>query len=106
MSAQNDPGEVRELRTLDDACQLIDEWEAAYRDLEREYMRLGERCWKAEWWAAHHADMRRLLDPFLPDNMQDEKARAADPKLYAALAALRLPQPKRSKFDEPDVGRG
>ena len=29
-----------EIRTLDDAMKLIDEWQAAYRDLERDYNRL------------------------------------------------------------------
>jgi hypothetical protein len=95
---------MRELRSIEDACRLLDEWEAAYRDLRREYLRLSERCQQAQWWAAHHADMRRHLDPFLPDNMQDEKARAADPQLYAAIATLRQPQPRRSKFDdEPEL---
>jgi hypothetical protein len=95
-------GEPRELKTLEDACLLIDEWEAAYTQLRRDYLRLSERCQQAQWWAEHHADMRRHLDPFLPDDMQDARWRAAAPKLYAAIATLRQPQPKRSRFDEPE----
>lgn len=94
-------GEVRELRTIEEAIALLDEWITAYGELRREHMRLEERCWKAEWWANHHADMRRHLDPFLPDQMQVAEWRAADPKLYAAIAQLRVPRPRRSPFDEP-----
>lgn len=90
----------RELRTLEDACRLIDEWEAAYRELEREFRRLEHRCQDAEFWAEQHEFMRRHLDPFLPDAMQDQNARAADPKLYAAIATLRQPAARKSPFDE------
>lgn len=93
-------GEIRELRTLEEACDLIDEWEAAYRDLEREFRRLEHRFQDAEFWVEQNEFMRRHLDPFLPDNMQDAKARAAEPKLYAAIAALRQAPARVSKFEE------
>ena len=95
--------EIRELHTIDEAVVLLDEWAVAYRELLREFRRLEHRYQEAEFVAEHNAFLLRHLDPFLPDNMQDAKARAAEPKLYAALATLRLPLPKRSPFDEPEL---
>jgi hypothetical protein len=92
--------EMRELRTLEQAVALLDEWMVAYRELLRQFRRLELRCQDAEWLVEHHEFLRRHLDPFLPDNMQDAKARAAEPKLYAALAEMRQPQPRRSRFEE------
>ena len=81
---------------------LLDEWMVAYRDLRREFLRLELRCSDAEFWAEQHEFMRRHLDPFLPDNMQDVKARAAEPALYAAIASLRdeKPLPRHSRLEE------
>ena len=81
--------EIRELRTLEDAVALLDEWMVAYRDLRREFLRLELRCSDAEFWAEQHEFMRRHLDPFLPDSMQDAKLRAAEPEVYRTLASLR-----------------
>lgn len=37
------PGEMRELRTLDEAASVIDEWMAAYLALWRDYVRLNDQ---------------------------------------------------------------
>ena len=91
---------IRELRTLEEPLDLLDEWITAYGVLRREHLRLQLRCDDAEFWAEQHEFMRRHLDPFLPDNMQDAKARAAEPALYAAIASLRDEKPRHSRFEE------
>jgi hypothetical protein len=93
-----------EIHTLEDALELLDEWEAAYRDLERAHMRLALRCADLEWLAEHNEFLRRHLDPFLPPSMQDAALRATDPKIYRSIAELVRGQwaaKRRSPFDEP-----
>ena len=82
--------ETREVRSIDDALGLVDEWAEAYAELRRDYLRLQERCADVEFWSAHYQDVRRRLDPFLPPSMQVAEWRANDPKLYAAIAEIRL----------------
>lgn len=86
--------EVRELSTIDQAVALLDEWMSAYEDLRRAYTRLEVRCFKAETRAETDAFLLRSLDPFLPDSMQNAKARQDDPGIYKALAELRHPIPE------------
>ena len=99
--------EIRELRTIEDAVALLDEWAVAHRELQREFLRLSVRCQEAEWWVEQHEFMRRHLDPFLPPAMQDERARAAEPAVYRAIAELleeqRVKALRRSPFDEPEL---
>jgi chromosome segregation ATPase len=78
-----------EIRTLDDALALLDRWEQAYRELEREMVRLENRYQHAKEEAQSLEFLLKHLDPFLPHSMQDAKARAAAPKLYRALAEVR-----------------
>lgn len=92
--------ELRELCTLEQACDLIDDWIAAYNELRREFVRMEHRAQDAEFRADQRMFLLRHLDPFLPDQMQDEQALSADPKVYAALAPLRLPRPRSSPFEE------
>ena len=50
--------EIREVRTTEEALALVDEWAAAYRELERQYRLLQEQHDNAQWWAEHHQWMR------------------------------------------------
>jgi hypothetical protein len=45
--------EMRELRTLEDAVALLDEWLEAYRELERQHVRL-DHAWRK---MCHERDM-------------------------------------------------
>lgn len=77
-----------ELRTLEQAVALLDDWIEAYRDLQRDFVRLHFRCSNAEWDRDSAEFLLKHLDPFLPFDMQNQKARLANPGLYAAIADL------------------
>jgi hypothetical protein len=97
---------MREVRTMEQAAALIEEWAIAYRELQRAHLRLQERCEDYKWLAEHHAFTLRHLDPFLPPPMQDAALRAADPKVYRSIAELVCEQwavKRRSPFDEPET---
>ena len=95
--------DTREVRTIEEALALVDEWAEAYAELRRDYLRLQERCADVEFWSAHYQDVRRHLDPFLPPDMQVAEWREAEPRLYANIAQhLRAPK-RRSPFDEPEL---
>ena len=50
--------QMRELRTLEEAVSLLDEWVSAYDELERQAMRL-DRAWALKYRALEY-EMHRL----------------------------------------------
>lgn len=91
-------GELRDVNTMEEAQALLHEWIAAYQELHREYLRLQVRYDEAKFWAEQGDFMRKHLDPFLPPSMQDAKARAAEPKVYQAIAELIAEQQEYNPF--------
>jgi hypothetical protein len=89
---------VKELTSIEDAVALLDEWTAAYNELLRKFRRLEVRCHHAEDEVKSQAFLLKHLDPFLPRNMQDAKARAAEPRVYDAIAELLAEQNEYNPF--------
>ena len=77
---------LRELRTLDAAVALLDEWIEAYRELLRDHHRLELRCSNLEYDVDNKQFLLRHLDPYLHPSMQDKEYRAANEEIYAAIA--------------------
>ena len=48
------PQNVVEIRTISQALKLLDDWEAAYDELRRDYTKLHAQYTKAIFWAAVH----------------------------------------------------
>lgn len=89
---------MRQLRTMDDACGLIDDWIAAYRELKLEFNKLQSAQIDIEWERNYYRDLLRHLDPFLPPSMQDEKARTANPAIYEAIREIVLEENETVPF--------
>ena len=51
--------DTREVRTIEEAIAIAEEWAVAYRALQLEHRKLQERYDDAAWWAEHHAWMRQ-----------------------------------------------
>lgn len=82
-------GEVVEVRTVQDALRLLDQWEQAYAELRTDYARAWNELEKAKVEIDNLEALRRHLDPYLPRWLQDEAAREAAPVLYEQLAQYR-----------------
>lgn len=67
-----------ELKSLDDAVALLDKW-------IRAHMRLQLELNKANLRIEYLEDLLERLDPFLPEEMQDEEARARNIEIYSAI---------------------
>ena len=75
------PQNIVEIRTTGDALKLLDEWEAAYKELQRDYLRLG---------IAHmHMTLDAKSAQTLADGYQALYRAALDPKNAELLADLR-----------------
>lgn len=75
-----------ELRTLEDAVHLLDQWIEAYRELQREHVRLQSKFEDVEFWRKAHLASLEHLDPFLPAHLQNPDLLRKRPRLYAAIA--------------------
>lgn len=71
-----------EIRTLDDAFKWGEGWMRAYMRLHYAHVKLAADYAILEAWARHS-------DPFLPPQLQDAKAREANPQVYAAMEEFR-----------------
>lgn len=83
---------TRTIRTVNDALRWGDEWIAAHEALLKEFRRLELKLRDAQLDLESALFLRRHLDPFLPEWLQDETTRN-DPML--ATLAKRMEEAMR-----------
>lgn len=81
MKRESIPG-WRELRTLEEAVDLLDEW-------RRHATRLDAEIARMRWRIEYLESLLEHLDPFLPQMMQNPELRRRYPEHYRAIGELK-----------------